>query len=105
MGSVASCLWHLPRTRDRTHVLPWQVDSDPLATREVPQRNQFDNTVALPKILQWPPCYTCTTIQFLTGAYEALHHVAPAYVVHEASAILAFHFLQQPKIVSQGPSS
>ena len=44
-------------------------------------------------------CYTYTTIQFLTGAYEALHHVAPAYVVHEASAILAFHFLQQPKIV------
>ena len=38
-------------------------------------------------------CYTYTTIQFLTGAYEALHHVAPAYVVHEASAILAFHFL------------
>ena len=44
-------------------------------------------------------CYTCTTIQFLPGPYEALHHVALAYIAHDASAILAFHFLQQPKIV------
>ena len=43
------------------------MDSHPLATREVPQRNQFDNTVVLPKILQWPPATLTPQFSSLLG--------------------------------------
>lgn len=71
------------------------------------QRHKFDNIVPLLKISQQPHATLKTTIQFLSRAYEALQDVAPAYLVHYASAMLAsFHFYTIPQFFPpQGPCS
>ena len=64
MGSVAPRPVGSSRTRDRTHVPcigRW------ILTREVPQRNQFDNIVALHKIPQWPPATLAPQFSSLLG--------------------------------------